>query len=173
MTTNELTFTIITADEGKELLYGPVDLNDSINGTDDCLYCDVKSYCDKKSLTKLKKKLGIESRRRIKYVITHTKEHCEFKPRQNKDITYTYEVFVDGSWEGAEPYTQPSAYCVGGFEGGMATTKHPYGDIFIALEKDPEETKKEKEMKKMKSQLRERLSKIIDKEKLNGLLETI
>jgi len=146
-TTNELSITIITAEEGNNLLYG---------ADGDILYSNVKSYCDKKSLTKLKKELGIESKRRIRYVITHTKEHPQFKCKQNKKITYTNGVFVDADWEGATPYIPPSNIVCVGFSNSMATTKHPYGDIFISLEDDPEEKKKAKILKKiskLKSQL--------------------
>jgi hypothetical protein len=123
------------------------------------------------TLTKLKKELGIESRRKIKYVIAHTKEHPDFKCKQNKKIKYKYAVFVDAGWEGAMPQIKQSGVIYAGFENNVATSNYPYGDIFIALEDDPELKKQEKEMKKMKKQINERLKKINEIEKLKEMLD--
>jgi len=154
----ELTIQVITAEEGNALLYGK----------DDILYSCMKSYCDKKSLTKLKKELGIESRRRIKYVIAHTKDHPDFKCRQNKRIKYKDGVLCDKTWEGATTMDIPSHIICNSV---MYETYHPYGDIFIALENDPKEKQKEKEMKKMKKQINERIKKITEIEKLKEMLD--
>jgi len=153
----ELTITIITAEEGKSLLYGK-----------DELYSNVKGYCDKKSLTNLKKELGIESRRIIKYVLTYNVEHPSFKCIQNKKITYKNGVFCDYNWPGAEPYEPPAKVVCG--PGILATTKHPYGDILIVLENDPLELKKEKELKKMKKEIMDKLKTEKDEIKIKELL---
>jgi hypothetical protein len=136
----ELTITVITADEGQKLLFGE-------NG--DILYSNIKSYCDKKSLTHLKKQLYIESRRKIKYVITHTKNHPDFKCKQNKNIRYEYRIFVEGGWENAVPY-----------DNDLWVSQYPYGDIFIALENDPEIKKKEKELQKLRKEKIEMINKM-------------
>jgi hypothetical protein len=161
MSQNELSITVITREEGEGLLYG----------TDgDILYSNMKSYCDKKSLTKLKKVLGIESRRKIRYVITHTDKHPDFKCKQNKKIKYKNGVFCDDDWEGAEIWDAPSLIHLK-LTGPKSITYHPYGDIFIALENDPELKKQEKEMKKMKKQITDRIKKITEIETLKEMLD--
>ena len=142
ITINDFNFTIMNAEQGKALLY-----SDKQEEWD--LYSDMKSYCDKKSLTKLKKELGIESKRRIKYVITLTDKHINFKCKQNKKIKYSYRIFVNSNWEGAEPYE---------LETGTGTTYHPYGDIIIVLENDPK-TKEEKKQEKL-NKLQNKINKI-------------
>ena len=141
ITINDFNFTIMNAEEGKALLY-----SDKEEEWD--LYSDMKSYCDKKSLTKLKKELGIESKRRIKYVITLTNKHINFKCKQNKKIKYTNQVCCYKEWEGAVKikfygtdihYNNEEIY----------GTDHPYGDIIIVLENDPEIKKLEKLKKKI------------------------
>jgi hypothetical protein len=111
-TNDELTINIISEEEGFDLLY---------RRSFSSLYCDMMSYCDTKSLNKLKKELGIDSKQRIKYVIAQSFHHKKFVCKQNKKITYKTPVCCIKGWEGS-------------IEGDFGcTTLHPYGHIILAL----------------------------------------
>jgi len=124
MTTNnnELTFTIISEEEGFNRING--------RGYGGSLYSDMMSYCDTKSLNKLKKELGIDSKRKIKYVIVQSYHHKNFVCKQNKKITYKYPVCCLKDWEGVVK------------DGSDYVTHHPYGHVMIALKN---QKKKEEE----------------------------
>ena len=111
-TNDELTFNIISEEEGFDLLYR--------RGLGS-FYSDVAYYCDTKSLNKLKKELGIDSKAKIKYVIVQSFHHTDFVCKQNKKITYKTPVCCIKGWEGS-------------IEGEFGcSTLHPYGHITLAL----------------------------------------
>ena len=88
-------------------------------------------YCNKRNFTpqsikKAKIQLGIDTKKRIKYVLTMTMRHTDFICKQNKIIKYRAPMFVNSNWEGAEEHFSE---CFG----RSMVTNHPYGDIIIVV----------------------------------------
>jgi len=78
------------------------------------------------SIKNAKIQLGIDTKKRIKYVLCQTMRHPDFICKQNKVIKYRAPMFVNSNWEGAEEHFSE---CFG----RSMVSNHPYGDIIIVV----------------------------------------